>query len=225
MNRIEYEKLKQETNRFVAFLGQLECSLIGFHSEECRSFKVEVLDRDEADSIFKAMKSNATIMLYNLVEACVRSTMSNYYVKFNYSRRSYTETVKQLKKLWIQHSTKEFTESNMSKNIFEMIEKAMDNEYTVSLDFEKYFSLSGNADLREIKSILDKHGISYESSEFKNYGGALKSIKDMRNSLAHGNISFEENGKNLTVNDISQYKDQTYLCLEYFMDVVESVNL
>lgn len=43
----------------------------------------------------------------------------------------------------------------------------------------------------------------------------------MRNSLAHGNISFEENGKKLAVDDISQYKTETYLCLEYFMKVVQ----
>lgn len=45
----------------------------------------------------------------------------------------------------------------------------------------------------------------------------------MRNSLAHGNISFEENGKKLTVGDISKYKNETYLCLEYFMEVVQNV--
>ncbi|WP_170236366.1 MAE_28990/MAE_18760 family HEPN-like nuclease [Streptococcus hyovaginalis] len=220
MNRAEYEKLKQEINRFIAFLKHIEHSLIGFDGNICNSFRVEILDNDEADSVFKSMKSNATIMLYNLVEACVRITMSDYYEKFNNSHQSYSQTIEKLRRLWIRYSARMFNESNVSKNVFEMIENVMNDEYRISLDFEKHFSLSGNADLREIKSILEIHGIEYNSEEFKNYGGALKSVKDMRNSLAHGNISFEENGKGLTVADIDKYKKETYLCLEYFMEVV-----
>lgn len=224
MNRSEYDKLKQEIDRFIEFLIHIEHSLIGFYDEECQSFKVKILDEDEADSVFKAMKSNAIIMLYNLVEACVRSTMRGYYENFNQSRSSYTRTITELKRLWIQYSTKIFNENNVSQNVFNMIENAVSDEYIISLDF-KNFSLSGNADLREIKSVLEKHGITYESNEFQNCGGALKSIKDMRNSLAHGNISFEDNGKNLAVSDISKYKDETYLCLEYFMQVVKNASV
>ena len=72
MNRIEYEKLKQEIDRFIDFLIHLEHYIIGIDSNDCKSFKVDVLDKDEAESVFKSMKSNAMIMLYNLVEACVR---------------------------------------------------------------------------------------------------------------------------------------------------------
>lgn len=222
MNRIEYEKLKQEIDRFIDFLVHVEHSLIGFDSNGCQSFKVEVLDNDEANYVFKAMKSNATIMLYNLVEACVRLTMSDYYENFNNSCHSYAQTIEELKRLWVKHSTKTFHQNNISRSVFEMIENVMDDEHKISLDF-KSFSLSGNADLREIKSILENHGIGYESDRFQNYGGALISIKDMRNSLAHGNISFEENGKKLTVDDISKYKNEVYLCLEYFMEVVQNV--
>lgn len=220
MNRIEYEKLKQEIDRFIDFLIHLEHSIIGIDSNDCQSFKVNVLDKDEAESVFKSMKSNAMIMLYNLVEACVRITMSSYYEKFNNSSYSYVQTNEELKKLWVKHNTKTFHESNISKSIFDMIESVIDDEHKVSLDFEN-FTLSGNADLRELKSILKNHGIGYDSEKFKSYGGALKSIKNMRNSLAHGNISFEENGKKLAVDDISQYKTETYLCLEYFMKVVQ----
>ncbi|MCQ8255809.1 MAE_28990/MAE_18760 family HEPN-like nuclease [Streptococcus suis] len=222
MDRIEYEKLKQEIDRFIDFLVHVEHSLIGFDSNGCQSFKVEVLDNDEANSVFKVMKSNATIMLYNLVEACVRLTMSDYYENFNNSRHSYAQTIEELKRLWVKHSTETFHPNNISRSVFEMIENVMDDEHKISLDFES-FSLSGNADLREIKSILENHGIGYESEKFQSYGGALISIKKMRNSLAHGNISFEENGKKLTVGDISKYKNETYLCLEYFMEVVQNV--
>ncbi|WP_376716892.1 hypothetical protein [Enterococcus hulanensis] len=43
----------------------------------------------------------------------------------------------------------------------------------------------------------------------------------MRNSLAHGNISFQDNGRRLSVLELEEYKEQTYLFLDYFMRTVE----
>lgn len=222
MYKIDYNKLKNEINRFVDLLKQIENSLIGFSSDECCSLKIAIIDKDEAEAVFKSMKSNATIMLYNLVEASVRSTMNDYYANFNSQHLSYSDTIIELKKLWIKHKSKNFNNSNMSEQVFEMIENSINTEYFISLDFDKDFSLSGNADVREIKSILEKHGLQYDDRQFNDYGGALKSIKDMRNRLAHGNVSFEENGKDLTVNDLEEYKKQTYQCVEYFMSIVNS---
>ncbi|MZU11605.1 hypothetical protein GUI51_05530 [Enterococcus mundtii] len=88
------------------------------------------------------------------------------------------------------------------------------------MSFEN-FSLSGNADLREIKEIMKNHGIEYDERNFKTFGGSLKSIKDMRNSLAHGNVSFQDNGRELTISELKDYQSQTYQCLKYFMDTVE----
>ena len=112
--------------------------------------------------------------------------------------------------------------NQIAEQIFEMVENSIGNEYSLALDFDKDFSLSGNADVREIKSILEMHGLRYEDSQFKEYGGSLRTIKDMRNRLAHGNISFEDNGKDLTISDLEQYKEQTYQCVECFMDIVNS---
>ena len=94
------------------------------------------------------------------------------------------------------------------------------NDEGKKIDFEQ-FNLSGNADLKEIKDIMKIHGIGYEEKEFKTFGGSLKSIKDMRNSLAHGNISFQDNGRGLSVSELEEYKEQTYSCLDYFMRTVE----
>ena len=74
----------------------------------------------------------------------------------------------------------------------------------------------------KIKSILKQHGLQYEDNILNNYGGALRTIKDMRNSLAHGNISFEDNGRKLTVDDLERYKNKTFECIEYFIKIVNS---
>ncbi|KSU26870.1 hypothetical protein N42HA_00301 [Lactococcus lactis] len=224
MNSIDCDNLKIEINRFIDLLKQIESSLIDFPlaTNDCCSMKIEIVDRNEAESVFKSMKSNAIIMLYNFVEAGVRTTMYDYYTYFNNKKFTYSTTILEIKKLWIQHKTKEFKENYITDQVFDMIENSINNEYKVALDFDKDFSLSGNADVREIKTILDRHGLQYEVSQFKDYGGSLRTIKDMRNRLAHGNISFEDNGKGFTLSDLEQYRNQTYDCMQYFMEVVKS---
>lgn len=234
MYSVDCDNLKNEINRFIDFLKQIEYSLINFPAREdstidfapnrkvCNSMKAEIIDKNEAEAVFKSMKSNAVIMLYNFVEAGVRTTMYDYYTYFNNKRFTYSTTILELKKLWIQHRTREFKENLITDQVFEMIENSIDKEYSLALDFDKDFSLSGNADVREIKTILNKHGLQYEVSNFKDCGESLRTIKDMRNRLAHGNISFEDNGKSITLSDLDQYRNKTYDCMEYFMKVVRS---
>ncbi|HEN0407599.1 TPA: hypothetical protein U5Y67_000090 [Streptococcus agalactiae] len=218
----EFEKLNTEIDRYLDLLLIIENSLIGIESYDAyKSFSIEIIDKDETESIFKSMKSNMILMLYNLVEATVRNTMNTYYDKFNRKNLSYLSVVEQIKKLWIQYNIKELNQNQFGSQIPELINSAINNEYYLSLDFEKNFSLSGNADVREIKNILNRHGIQFDDKLFSDYGRALKSIKDMRNSLAHGNISFEDNGRNIAVSDLIAYKQQTYVCLTQFIKLVD----
>lgn len=220
----EYNKLTREINRFIDLIELIENTLIGFSNvnQKCFSLKIEIIDKIEAEAVFKSMKSNVIIMLYNLVESSIRSTMYYYYERFNAQKCTYSSTIVELKKLWINHRAKNFKVNETAEQVFELIENSIDTEYSLALNFDKNFSLSGNADVRELKRILDTHGLKYQNSQFDECGLPLKNIKDMRNNLAHGNISFEDNGKKITASDLLHYKEQTYQCIEYFMDIVNN---
>ncbi|EAG1699268.1 MAE_28990/MAE_18760 family HEPN-like nuclease [Listeria innocua] len=215
-----FETLTQEIDRFLEVLKDFESTIIGSPST-CSFLKLDIKDKDESEAIFKSLKSNMMMMLYNLTESTIRLTMNFYYDNFNKKRKNYSNTVENLRKTWIKHSLGVIKPDNIQKQVYDMIESIMDVEYTISLEFEN-FSLSGNADLRELKGILNTHGLIYDDNQFKIYGGSLKTVKEMRNSLAHGNISFEENGKNLSVSDLTNYKNETYACLLIFIEVVEN---
>ena len=73
------DNLKIEVDRFIVFLKSIERTFVGIPFDDCYSFKVEIVQHNEAEAIFKAMKSNVVIMLYNYVEAAVRKTMSDFY--------------------------------------------------------------------------------------------------------------------------------------------------
>jgi hypothetical protein len=62
--------------------------------------------------------------------------------------------------------------------------------------------ISGNIDARSIREIATK--IGFEQSKD---GSLLETIKKKRNHLAHGEFSFGEIGKEVSVNDMIKYKD------------------
>lgn len=216
-----FEKLVKEIDLFLELLEYMENQLIGFEND-CSILVLEIVDRDKCEAIFKSLKSNVILMMYNLIESTVRITMNAYYDEFNDKKLSYKSLVEEIKKTWIKQSLGMVKNGDLiQKSIYQMIELAVEEESTVEISFE-HFTLSGNADLREIKEIMRNHGIEYDEKNFKTFGGSLKSIKDMRNSLAHGNVSFQDNGRELTISELKDYQSQTYQCLNYFMDTVEN---
>lgn len=214
-----FETLTQEIDRFLELLKHFEETLIGLPSS-CSFFTLDIKNKDESEAIFKSLKSNMMMMLYNLTESTVRLTMNYYYDDFNKKRKNYSNIVEDMRKTWIKHSLGVIKADSIQQQVYDMIESIMDAEYAISLEFEN-FSLSGNADLRKLKGILTDHGMRYEEEKFQPYGGSLITVKNMRNSLAHGFISYEENGKLLSVDDLTDYKNETYECLLLFIKVVE----
>lgn len=85
----EYKQLTSEIDRFSEFLEYLSIKQIGLDNQEYAIINCNILEHDEFDSLFKSLKSNLVIMLYNLVEATVRVSMNNYYDNFNNKENNY----------------------------------------------------------------------------------------------------------------------------------------
>ena len=54
---INMDNLKIEVDRFIVFLKSIERTFVGVPFDDCYSFKVEIVQHNEAEAIFKAMKS------------------------------------------------------------------------------------------------------------------------------------------------------------------------
>lgn len=206
--RDEYEKTKNEIDLFFYYLEI---------SSQPSNLILE--DTDSNFELLKILKSNALMMLYNLVEATVRSCIVQYYDKYNELGKTYQESRIEIKKLWLNYNSK-FGANTFNTDLFNLIDQTTGSNSLI-LDIEQ-FNLSGNADLQKIKCILEDHHIIYNHELISNYGSTMLSVKNSRNYLAHGNLSFTEASKNLTVDDIvGKYKDDVYGCLDYVVGIVE----
>jgi hypothetical protein len=80
----------------------------------------------------------------------------------------------------------------------------------------------GNWDDKAIQAITERLGCQLQISPevlegikrpIRDDKGPLVLVKDLRNRLAHGNLSFVECGNNVTVGDLKEIKDRTVLYL------------
>ena len=97
----------------------------------------------------------------------------------------------------------------------------MKGEITFPLSYNQlcqFYSLySGNLDSREIISVLKKYGIDFEEK-----ASELKTIKDDRNKLAHGELTFEEVGRNLSLPQLRHMKEKTFRYMESVIDIMNA---
>ena len=76
-------------------------------------------------------------------------------------------------------------------------------------------------DARLIKEIAEKYGFSYQTDFAKTKNGQnLVVIKSNRNDLAHGIKSFEEVGRDKTIEELLKIKEEV---VEYLRQILENI--
>ncbi|WP_142665967.1 MAE_28990/MAE_18760 family HEPN-like nuclease [Enterococcus faecalis] len=204
----EFEKRISEVEYYFFCLRQLYTFNEQKQSETLKKkMKNDVYDFQDFLVILKA---NSFIVLYNLVEASVKNFIIGIYDEVAMQNLSYNDICDKLKKMWIDvyyndlsHTTTNYSQhKEKAKKMIEFI--IAENK----VDFGDEVKLSGNADLKQIKKMFDKHGMNIDSSVIQNAGEGLLEVKNKRNHIAHGNISFIEGGRDSSITDLNQYKDE-----------------
>ena len=91
---------------------------------------------------------------------------------------------------------------------------------------EENIKLSGNVDIRLIKELFKGHGLEMPTNHGVNVGAGLNAVKQKRNTIAHGNLSFIDSARDVTLEDLVIYKNEIidYLTLlnGSIIDYIES---
>ena len=145
-------------------------------------------------------------MLYNLVEACVVSGMLEIYESLKQSQSGYNELIEEIQSLWSKYKIGEIykssgTRSSYEKGVREIIAQVITDE-PVFLN-RAALEISGNLDARRIKNLCDKHCIRYVASDDD---GCLKTVKEKRQNLAHGDESFGDCARDMTLSQLEHIK-------------------
>lgn len=173
--------------------------------------KINTLDNHR---FFKIMKSNFLLMLYNLVEACVVSGMSEIYENLKNDACSYNSVINEIKVIWANYKINEIygpvTGRSAYENRVQLIINNITNNNPIIL-IKDALGISGNLDAKKIKLICDKHRIRYSLTH---NGSSLERVKNIRNDLAHGDVSFSDCARDMPINELEEIKDEVLSFLD-----------
>lgn len=211
--RAEYTKRLNEVTLYfetIKLLDNGDCSII------CKDINGGTTEKIIDGELAKIMKANGFLLLYNLIEATIRNSISAILNSISTDKLTFKLLSDNLKKLWInQEINKTKDISKFKEKVSELSEKILNDKL---LEFSnECVNISGNIDAQRIREIAKKFGYL----EPKN-GRGLQTIKDKRNQLAHGEFTFSDIGKNYTSNDLIDYKSEVVTFIENVLNNVET---
>jgi len=207
----EFEKRKQEIQTYINFLVCTE--------EDNNILKDALHDEDDPRLLRKILLANTYLLMYNLVESSVKNALQGIYEHLR-NEETLFDNLKSSLRILILNNVKSQSPSHFLRNVQTL---ATDIVYQ-SFDPKKV--APGSIDARKIGDIATKYGFSKDTTYKKcKNGNTLVEVKDKRNDLAHGTISFAECGQETTVNDIktafselSAYLGEIILNIEKYID-------
>ena len=173
------------------------------------------------DDFLKILKSNALLMIYNLVESTIMGGIVEIYDELQQHGITYQQVRQEIQNIWFVFKFNEVYDKNAHYNSYrekaaKIINSILRGE-TLVLD-RKATNISGNLDAEKIRQVCNEHGITFQVEPSCRGGIALNDVKEKRNNLAHGTQSFVECGRDYTIDDLDKIKEQTILFLQGILE-------
>lgn len=176
-------------------------------------------------SLINILKSNVSLMIYNLIEYTVSNLVDSIYDEIRTNNLSYVDVNSSIKALWRKTILKAANDPNANFNTFlkkneEIIGAILANS-TIEMKSRNTLP-AGNLDGKTIKETFENHGIRVLTSSANYRPDILEGIKENRNNLAHGAVSFVEAVRTDSISDIKKNENFVVAFLE---ELIETVSL
>lgn len=208
---LDFNTRAKEVNDYFIFVESLEkqtTKLAVF--DPAGTYKIQSLDPELA----KTLKANGFLLLYNLVESTMRNAIEAIFEEFKNKSISFDQLKPKIQIVVLQN-----LKNRSPQKIHLTINQISTDIITATFEREELFS--GNVDARLIKEIAENYGFSYQTdfSKTKNKQN-LVVVKSNRNDLAHGIKSFEEVGRDKTIKQLLEIKEEV---VEYLTQILENI--
>ena len=177
------------------------------------------------DDFLKILKSNALLMIYNLVESSIMGGILSIYNELQHQQISYCNVRSELQNIWFTYKFNQVYDKNAHYNSYrdkaaEIITDILENKI-LKLD-RKATDISGNLDADKIRQICKEHGIIVSIPNNCRGGLVLNDVMEKRNNLAHGTVSFVECGREYSIEDLTKIKEETTIFLNAILNAMKN---
>ncbi len=179
---------------------------------------LRIIENKADQVLFKVMKANTLLMLYNLIEAVVANSINEIRNSIYSNKDIEFDSLKEQIKAQIIKDLKR----NVSPDNFVKQSQKISNDI-IKLSFKKENISNGNIDRDRIIELANIYDFNVNGSDYKKtkHGETLYIIKDKRNDLAHGTYSFSEVGKDYSLFEIEKISIQTIEYLDFVINNIE----
>ena len=159
----------------------------------------------EISLVTSAICSNIKIMIYNLIEFSITSLVQAIYDCVKSDNCGYADVSKELQNIWLHSRLKVLNDPNANNSTAEKTSKKLldDAVSGMALELNPRNTISGgNLDGLKILNLFKSHGVTVHPGQSDYREKELEDIKNGRNGLAHGSVSFAEAGNQVTSSEL-----------------------
>lgn len=212
-----FEERLKEIEAYLDFLEALETQVQDGTPQLGRNKKTITVEQQ------RILYSGVYLQLYNLVESTVTLCLDAVSQTINSNSTLPHHLSNDLLKEWVRFLARTHTDLSYEKRLESAISLCthLVEQHPIS-DFDLKKATGSNWDDDEINRIAKRLGFKIQISPnvckgikqpFRNDMGSLKLIKQLRNQLAHGTLSFVECGEDVTASELRDLTERTSLYL------------
>jgi len=207
-----FEERKEEVKKFLDFLELLV--------NRRPVFKVDDEEISIEISLTHILKAQGYLILYNLVESTIANTVSSVHYELCQKQISFDRLPNNLQKKLLQQLCKEgFSSATPIERTSTLSNEIIKNSYNKKVLF------SGNIDRQFVTKLSHCYGFEITNTDYEKtgHGHFMTQVKQQRNDLAHGNISFTECGRNTSTDELLTAFEQIPNFLDNFISNIEEM--
>ena len=159
----------------------------------------------------KTLKANGFLLTYNLVESTMKNALEAIIMHLLMQSVGFDDLSSKVKVVVLKNT------KNCNPQTLEPLLSNIGQDI-IRHTFRKEELFSGNLDAKEIRETMQTYGIAKRHSV---NGDCLLTIKNQRNALAHGTVSFTECGKDYDIADLIKFKDEAKAYLQATLSDIE----
>ena len=218
-----FEERTRELSAYFKFIELIEKESAEILLSKKQTRKVRKVD----NKILRILKANVFLLLYNLVEASIREGFVSVYKAMEIDGCSVKQLTPSLRKRWIDAAFIQISAASANqdtyRNIARELVEGIADDVKATLDVAD-LKFGGNLDAAKIRKVCEAHGVSHKTTRCTQGGEKLLVVKNMRNILAHGDLSFVECGRDYSVADLEKIKKQSFSYLKAILRNIDTFN-
>lgn len=199
----DFATRSEEVTRYFRFLQAFDDRRVTFVEADADAGTFSPL---EQGALFKTLKANGFLLLYNLVESTSKNAIEAIFDEFKSQGVSFDHCSDEVRKIIL---------ANLKRHNVETI---LPNLSKISVDvvvatFSKTRLFDGNVDARHLRKVAENYGFRKPRGK----SDELLTVKSNRNDLAHGNKSFADVGRDYDVDRLEKIRAEVVAFLEEFL--------